>query len=184
VKRLAVVLLGLASLAACSSTGVPACKGGAPPNTGVTGYRLGPSDQLQVTVFRQPDMSGLFTIDGAGYLALPLVGEFQAGGLTTRELEQKIEDRLKKDQFLVNPQVSVQLKTYRSFYVLGEVNKPGSYEFRDGMTLTNGIALAGGYTYRANESGAIIERNHCTFPARVDTLVQPGDIITVPERYF
>jgi protein involved in polysaccharide export with SLBB domain len=178
------MLLGLVWLAACSSSGVPACKGGAPPNAGLTGYRLGPLDQVQVTIFRQPDMSGQFTIDGEGFLALPLVGEFKAGGLTTRELENQIEARLKQDQYLVNPQVGIELKTYRSFYVLGEVNHPGSFEFRDGMTLTNGIALAGGYTYRANETGATIERDGCAFPARVDTLVQPGDIITVPERYF
>jgi protein involved in polysaccharide export with SLBB domain len=184
VKRLALVVLGLAWLAACSSSGVPACKGGTPPSTGLSGYRLGPRDQVQVTVFRQPDMSGLFTIDGEGFLALPLVGEFKAGGLTTRDLEDQIEARLKKDQFLVNPQVSIELKTYRSFYVLGEVNHPGSYEFRDGMTVTNGVALAGGFTYRANQGNASIEREGCAFPARVDTLVQPGDIITVPERYF
>ena len=182
--RLAVVLLGLAWLAACSSDSVPECKGGVPPNAGLSGYRLGPADHVQVTVFRQPDMSGEFALDGEGYLALPLVGEFKAGGLTTRELEDQIEARLKQEQFLVSPQVSIQLLTYRSFYVLGEVNNPGSYEYRDGMTLTNGIALAGGYTYRADQSGARIERDGCAFPGKVDTLVQPGDIITVPERFF
>jgi protein involved in polysaccharide export with SLBB domain len=184
VKRLVLLLLGLAWLGACSSNGVPECKGGVPPNTGLSGYRLGPRDALQVTIFRQTDMSGQFTIDGEGYLALPLVGEFKAGGLTTRELEDQIEARLKQDQFLVNPQVSIQLQSYRSFYVLGEVNSPGAYEFRDGMNLTNGIALAGGYTYRADQNDATIERSGCYFPARVDTLVQPGDVITVNERYF
>jgi polysaccharide export outer membrane protein len=184
VIRLAVVLLSLGWLAACSSNDVPECKGGAPPNTGLSGYRLGPRDQVQVTIFRQPDMSGQFTIDGEGYLALPLVGEFKAGGLNTRELEDQIEARLKQDQFLVSPQVSIQLQTYRSFYVLGEVNSPGSYEFRDGMTLTNAIALAGDYSYRGDQDDVSIEREGCSFPARVDTLVQPGDIIKVPERFF
>ena len=129
-------------------------------------------------------MSGPSTIDGEGFLALPLVGEFKAGGLTTRELEDEIEARLKQDQFLVSPQVGIQLLTYRSFYVLGEVGKPGSYEFRDGISLTNAIALAGGYTYRANQSGPTIERDGCSFQTKVDTLVQPGDIIQVPERFF
>ncbi len=183
-KRLALVLLGVSWLAACSSSNVPACKGGVPPGDGISGYRLGPADSLQVTIFRQTDMSGQFVIDGEGFLALPLVGEFKAGGLTTRELEDQIEERLKKDQFLVSPQVSIQLLTYRAFYVLGEVNKPGSYEYRDGMTLTNAVALAGGYTYRANQTGATIERSGCAFPTQVDTSVQPGDVITVPERYF
>ncbi len=182
--RLAVILSGLIWLAACSSNGVPVCKGDVAPAGGITGYRLGPADNIQVTVFRQPDMSGPFVIDGEGFLALPLIGEFKAGGLTTRELEDQIEARLKQEQFLVSPQVGVQLLTYRAFYVLGEVSKPGSYEFRDGITLTNGVALAGGYTYRADQSGATIERGGCWFPSRVDTLIQPGDIITVPERYF
>jgi protein involved in polysaccharide export with SLBB domain len=184
VKRLALVVLGLMWLAACSSSGVPTCKGGVAPPGGLVGYRLGPGDNLQVTIFRQPDMSGQFAIDGEGFLALPLVGEFKAGGLTTRDLENQIEERLKQAQFLVNPQVGVQLLTYRSFYVLGEVSKPGSYEYRDGISLTNAVALAGGYTYRADQSGATIERDGCAFPTRVDTTVQPGDIITVPERYF
>jgi protein involved in polysaccharide export with SLBB domain len=184
VKRLALIILGLGWLAACSSSGVPACKGGAPPASGLTGYRLGPSDHVQVTIFRQPDMSGEFAIDGEGFLALPLVGEFKAGGLTTRELENEIEARLKQDQFLVSPQVGIQLLTYRSFYVLGEVAKPGSYEYQDGITLTNAVALAGGYTYRADQSGPTIERDGCAFPTQVDTVVQPGDIITVPERFF
>jgi protein involved in polysaccharide export with SLBB domain len=184
VTRLVIALLSVGWLAACSSNSVPECKGGVPPSSGLSGYRLGPADQVQVTVFRQPDMSGQFAIDGEGFLALPLIGEFKAGGLTTRELEDQIEARLKKDQFLVSPQVSIQQLTYRSFYVLGEVSNPGSYEFRDGMTLTNGIALAGGYTYRADQSGPMIEREGCAFPARVDTIVQPGDIINVPERFF
>ncbi len=183
-KRLALILFSLVWLGACSSNGVPTCKGGVAPGGGLSGYRLGPGDSLQVTIFRQPDMSGPFSIDGEGYLALPLVGEFKAGGLTTRDLESQIEARLKEDQFLVNPQVGVQLLTYRSFYVLGEVSKPGSYEYRDGITLTNAVALAGGFTYRADQSGATIERNGCAFPTRVDTSVQPGDIITVPERFF
>ena len=183
-KRLALVFLGVVWLAGCSSSGVPACKGGVPPSEGLAGYRLGPADDVQVTIFRQPDMSGHFVIDGQGFLALPLVGEFKAGGLTTRELEDQIETKLKKDQFLVSPQVSIQLLTYRAFYVLGEVNKPGSYEYRDGITLTNAVALAGGYTYRASQTGATIERAGCAFPTQVDTPVQPGDIITVPERYF
>ena len=99
------MLLSLGWLAACSGNGVPECKGGVPPNTGLSGYRLGPADQVQVTIFRQADMSGQFAIDGEGFLSLPLVGEFKAGGLTTRALEDQIEARLKEDQFLVRLRV-------------------------------------------------------------------------------
>ena len=75
-------------------------------------------DRLQVVVFRHPDLSGQFSLDGEGYVALPLAGEIAAGDLTTRQLEDEIETRLKGGGFLISPQVSVQLVTYRSFYVL------------------------------------------------------------------
>ncbi len=138
-------MLGLTLPAGCSTPGAPSCNG---DESTPGAYRLGPRDQLQVTVFRQPDMSGQFTIDGRGFLHLPLVGEFKAEGLTTSELEDEIETRLKEDHFLVGPQVSLQVQTYRPFYVLGEFANPGSYEYRDGMTVAEALAVAGGNTYR------------------------------------
>lgn len=137
-----------------------------------------------MTVFRQPDLSGTFTLDGEGDLALPLVGDIRASGLTTRQLEDAIEDRLRTEGFLVSPQVGVELLTYRPFYVLGEVSRPGSYEYQSGMTVINAVALAGGYTYRAYTASATIERAGCAFSTRADTSVLPGDIITISERFF
>jgi polysaccharide biosynthesis/export protein len=87
-------------------------------------------------------------VRGPGFGGLPLVGEFKAEGLTTSELEDEIETRLKEDHFLVGPQVSLQVQTYRPFYVLGEFANPGSYEYRDGMTVAEALAVAGGNTYR------------------------------------
>jgi polysaccharide export outer membrane protein len=79
--------------------------------TGSSSYSLGSGDQLQVVVFRHPDLSDRFLLDGEGYLALPLVGEIAASHLTTRQLEVEIESRLKAGGFLVSPQVGVQLVT-------------------------------------------------------------------------
>ena len=183
-KWLGLLMLGLTLQAACSSAGAPSCDGSSPNESTASGYRLGPGDRLQVTIFRQPEMSGEFTLDGAGRLSLPLLGELKAGGLTTRELENEIRQQLEIKGFLVNAQVSIQLLTYRPIYVLGEVDNPGSYEYREGMTVTNAIALAGGYTYRAIRSKVTIERRGCLFEATPETLVQPGDIITVLERFF
>ena len=183
-KWLGLLMLGLTLQAACSSAGAPSCDGSSPNESTLSGYRLGPGDRVQVTVFRQPDMSGEFTLDGNGNLHLPLVGELAAGGLTTRQLEEEIEQRLRTKNLLVDPQVAVQLLTYRPIYVLGEVNRPGSYEYREGMTVINAVALAGGYTYRADTSRVTIDRRGCLFEATPDTLVQPGDIITVLERFF
>ena len=181
---MAVVLMaGL--LAGCASgSGGPACVIGAANADAAPGYRLGAQDRIQMTVYRQPELSGPFALDGEGYVAVPLVGEILAAGLTTRQLENEIELRLKNDGFLVEPQVGVALLTYRPFYVLGEIAKPGSYEYRDGMTVINAVALAGGYSYRADVDDVIIERGDCQMTTMPDTVVQPGDVIKVQERFF
>jgi protein involved in polysaccharide export with SLBB domain len=152
--------------------------------TGSSSYSLGSGDQLQVVVFRHPDLSDRFLLDGEGYLALPLVGEIAASHLTTRRLEDEIESRLKAGGFLVNPQVGVQLVTHRSFYVLGEVGTPGSYEYRNGITVIAAVALAGGYTVHADRSSVTIGRGDCHFATQADTLVNPGDTITIAVRFF
>jgi polysaccharide export outer membrane protein len=178
------IILAAGLLTGCAGAfDAPACTAGVATET-VTGYRLGAQDQIQLTVYRQTELSGQFAIDGEGELALPLVGEFAAAGKTTRELEDEIEQRLQSEGFLVDPQVGVQLLTYRPYYILGEVAKPGSYEYRDGMTVINAIALAGGYSYRADTDGVTIEREGCEMPTMADTTVLPGDIVKVSERYF
>ena len=176
--------LGIGLLTACSTVETPLCDGVLQSGTGPSGYSLGSGDQLQIVVFLQPDLSGEFSLDRLGYVALPLVGEIVAGGLTTRQLEDEIESRLKAGDFLVSPQVGVQLVTHRSFYVLGEVGTPGSYEYRNGLTVITAVALAGGYTPRANRSSVTIARGDCRFATQADTSVSPGDIITISERFF
>jgi protein involved in polysaccharide export with SLBB domain len=184
--RTAAAVLVVASLmAGCAgASGGPPCVAGAASADAATGYRLGPQDRVRMTVYRQPELSGQFALDGEGYMAVPLVGEILADRLTTRQLEDEIELRLKSGGYLVDPQVGVALLTYRPFYVLGEIANPGSYEYRDGMTVINAVALAGGYSYRADAGDIIIERGACQMATMADTVVQPGDIIKVPERYF
>ena len=182
-KALVALLIGLALLTGCAATGVT-CGAEAAPETDVAGYQLGPGDLVRVNVFQQADLSGQFRLDGDGDLALPLAGEISAGRLTTRGLEQAIAARLREGNYLLNPQVSVQVLTYRPFYIVGEIRRPGEYEYRNGMTLMNAAALAGGFTYRARESAATIERGACTMGAGPDTPVLPGDVIRVPERFF
>ena len=74
--------------------------------------------------------------------------------------------------------------TYRPFYILGEVPRPGEYEYVSGMTLVNAVALAGGYTYRADRTGVTISRGHCVREATAATRVLPGEVIRVPARFF
>jgi polysaccharide export outer membrane protein len=180
---LGVACLGVAMVAACA--GAPAtCAPSVAKAADVSGYRLGPGDEVQVTVFGQEDLSGRFKLDGEGGLALPLVGEIAANRLTTREVEQGIADRLRAGNYLVSPQVGIQVMTYRPFYILGEVQKPGQYPYRNGMTVVNAVALAGGYTYRARTSKVTIRRGDCTLVAQPDSVVLPDEIITVPERFI
>jgi polysaccharide export outer membrane protein len=182
----------LALLAACAPSSRSAAPtvgavGAAGGTSGVAGYRLGPGDQVRVTVFRHVDLSGEFLMDGEGYFAMPLVGEILGGGLSARQLENEVEIRLKEGGFLVNPQVGIEVLNYRPFYIIGEVNNPGSYQYVNGMTVINAVALAGGFTYRADQDDVVINRGGSSGPevqALLDTEVWPGDIINVTERFF
>ncbi len=146
-------------------------------------YRLDVGDRLRITVFGHKELSGEFTVSGAGEVVMPLIGGVVGRGLTTAELAQAIVGRLRPD-YLVNPRVSVELLGYRPFYILGEVKKPGNYPYVEGMTVLNAVALAGGFAPHAKRDKVLIERGGKQFRAAVGVRVHPGDIITVRERFF
>jgi protein involved in polysaccharide export with SLBB domain len=185
---------GLAcALAGCSGGGpgpaapVPTPPGGSAAAVTTDTYKLGSGDRVRVTVFRDEALSGEFGLDGAGNFAMPLVGEIQAAGLTTRELEARIRDKLVQGDLLVDPQVSVEVLNYRPFYILGEIRAPGAYPYVNGMTVLNAVALAGGFSYRAKQDDFLLQRGGSNIQgAEVggDTPLLPGDIITVQERFF
>jgi polysaccharide export outer membrane protein len=184
-RRLLTALGLLASLGACASgPALPQCDLSRTAAARLDGYQLGPGDQLQVTVFRHEPLSGEFTLGATGMVAMPLVGAVAADGLTTRELELAIEHQLRQERYLVDPDVSIQVLTYRPFYILGEVAQPGEYEYVSGMTLVNAVALAGGYTYRADRSSVTTSRGHCMREATAATRLLPGAIVRVPARFF
>lgn len=186
ISRFAALLLALALLGGCArGPSLPACEGPTAAATNVAeGYRLASGDRVRVTVFRHPDLSGEFALDGQGTLALPLIGDFPADGTTTRELKDAVEGRFREQGYLVEPRVSIDVLTYRPFYILGEVARPGEYEYKSGMTVANAIALAGGFSYRASESGISIRRGDCAVAGPAHARVLPGDIVDVPERFF
>ncbi|TRW91970.1 polysaccharide biosynthesis/export family protein [Candidatus Methylobacter oryzae] len=150
-------------------------------------YQLGSGDVLKIIVFNQEDLSGEYTINGAGQISLPLIGNVNAKDLTAKQLEQGITDKLKPD-YLLNPRVSVQVLNYRPFYILGEVKEPKSYPYVDGMTYLNAVAIAGGYTYRAKEDHVVVIRMNDPqkreLTLNMDEKVLPGDVIHVKERFF
>jgi polysaccharide export outer membrane protein len=89
--------------------------------------------------------------------------------------------------YMKDPHVSLQVSTYRPFFIVGEVMKPGSYTYVNGMTVINAVALAGGYTYRADKDDIKLKHGGPQGQEqRVDetTTVLPGDVVTVPERFF
>jgi polysaccharide export outer membrane protein len=153
----------------------------------VSGYRLGPRDRVLVTVFNHADLSGEYELDGDGRLSMPLIGVVDAAGLTLPELQQLLISRLKPD-YLVNPRVSIEVRNYRPYYLIGEVQSTGSFPYVAGITYLTAIAMAGGYTYRAKKDVVYVIRGNDPeqeeIKLDVNEKVQPGDIIRVAERLF
>lgn len=157
------------------------------PEADRTAYRLSVGDKVRVTVYGHEDLSGEFDIDPTGSISLPLIGDVLAAGSTANEFEAAIIARLKPD-YLKNPRVSAELLDYRPFYIFGEVKLPGSYPYSNGMTIISAVAVAGGFTYRARKGRIRIVRgtgeDQVEMSADNDTLILPGDVIEVPERFF
>lgn len=180
--------LTMVALAGCSGGGLPSRA--APKSVAVPGedYRLEPGNQVRVTVFNEAALSGDFAVDPTGRLALPLVGNIPASGLTATELADRIGKQMVQFALLRDPQVSVQILTFRPVYVLGEVRQPGEFPYTPGLTILRAIARAGGYAYRAREDLVVLVRQEgneqASYYADQQTPLQPGDIIKVLERLY
>lgn len=155
---------------------------------GAAVYHLGADDEIKIIIFGEDDLSGDYKVSGDGSVSMPLIGEVPVNGLSLAETEDLIEAKL-ADGYLLEPSVSVAVSKYRPFYILGEVREPGSYSYVSNMTALNAIALAGGFTYRANSKSVQIMRGgqaegsaYEEFP--VEAKVMPGDVIMIKERFF
>jgi polysaccharide export outer membrane protein len=152
-------------------------------------YHLGSGDKLRITFFGKhvEDLTGEYEIDGAGLIPLPLVGNLRLGGVTLAEAESIIKNAYQPD-YVLDPRISIQVLNYRPFYIMGQVNRPGSYSYVNGITVLEAVVIAGGFTKRAKESRmTIIRANNLTREkqdAVPETIVLPGDVIEVPQRYF
>jgi|TARA_B100000315_G_scaffold253520_1_gene292444 polysaccharide export outer membrane protein len=149
-------------------------------------YQLGSGDKLKITVFGEKDLSGNFELAGNGEISMPLIGKIGARNETVRGLETKISQSLRK--YLKTPQVTVEVLNYRPFYILGEIKKPGNYAYVAGISVLNAVAMAGGFTYRADKGDIVVKRANKAKgrEERVteSTTVLPGDIITIKQRFF
>jgi polysaccharide biosynthesis/export protein len=169
---------------------LPLGAGSAPPGVPVVTYptyRLDSGDRVRILVFGQDNLSRLYSVDTAGRIAFPLIGNVEARGLSTTQLGSEIEGKLRKS-YIKDPKVSVEVDAYRPFFILGEVTKPGQYPYVNGMTVESAVAIAEGYTERAKQRMVRLTRKFggvmSTVMVPTDYPVQPGDTIYVLERFF
>jgi polysaccharide export outer membrane protein len=150
-------------------------------------YRLGIGDKLKVQVFGEPDLSGAFEVGASGNVSLPLIGDVPANGRAVTEFRDAVASRLSQG-YLKNPRVNVDVTNYRPIYIHGEVRTGGEFPFKNGLKIRDAVALAGGYTYRANQTYVILSRLNGAQGVRVSNIgdieIQPGDNIQIPERFF
>ena len=203
--RRLVALLFIATLAGCaSSAGTHSAPMLDPDLMAVTAYHIGVDDQLQISVWQNPDLSVTVPVRPDGMITVPLIGDVQAGGQTPEAVAATIQAKLKS--FVRDPQVAVILTELRSHEYLsrvrvtGAVRTPISLPYRQGMTILDAVLSAGGTTeFAAADRTELYRRgrdgNTQSYAVQLDKIlkrgelatnypVQPGDVVTVPQRSF
>ena len=193
-RILPLTLLNIAGLLACFF--IAACSGewktypqkaeGYEP---VTASVLRAGDVIEVNVYGEDELLGDYTVSPVGTIIMPLAGAIDVQGLTPVQVGQNIRNALIDGGYLVDPQVIVSTDKTLNYYIMGEVLKSGEYDYRDGLTLLEAVAKAGGFTYRANQTKFDIVRQNMdggetVLYGTIATTVMPGDLIRVRERLF
>lgn len=150
-------------------------------------YKLGPGDTINIAVYNESDLEIKARIDKSGLIGFPFIGGIQVIGLTTKEVAKIVDNGL-RGNYLIEPQVSVLIDSYRPFYINGLVNRPGGYPYQEGLTLDKAIALSGGLASRASKSNWVITRivdgKSVKLNADISTEIKPDDIVTVGQSFF
>jgi len=150
-------------------------------------YVLGNGDEISILVFDETDLTMDAAIGDSGEINYSYLGALKVVGKTPVQLEREITTAL-RDGYLVNPSVNVSIKTYRPFFINGEVRSPGGYAYQPGLTLDKAIALAGGLTDRASSRRMFVVRAASTdqrkLRIRLNTAIGPGDVIEINEGFF
>jgi polysaccharide export outer membrane protein len=159
---------------------------------------LGPGDVFEVKVYDEKELSGIYRVSSSGLIDFPLVGRLKASGLTSSDMSALLKKEL-GSKFLRDPQVSIFIKEYNSkkISVFGEVSKPGTFMFEDGMSVIQAVSMAGGFTKMASKNNTNITRlvdgveKRYTIPVEAiasseakNFFLLPGDIIYVPESIW
>ena len=169
------------------------------PASYATGYPIHAGDKLNIEVYREKQLSGIFTVGNQGDIDYPLLGKVHAEGLSLEKIRKNLTDNLGRD-YLVDPQVQVNLEksVSKSVSVLGQVTKPGNYDFTQDMTIVRLISAAEGFTRVADASHVRLTRIAAGGKRRIfqvnvasimdgrsdDLPLEPGDIVFVPESAF
>jgi polysaccharide biosynthesis/export protein len=177
--------LSLLSGAAHAAANEKACA--APQALSDDEYRLGIGDRIRMLIYNERDLSGEFLVNSAGNIAMPMIGDVKAIGQTTSEVERAARDRF-ADGYLRDPRVSIEMITFRPFFIMGEIKAPAQYPYSSGLTVMNAIATAGGYTPRAERRVVNIRmpgaEDETSCRLTPDLRVVPGETIRVGERIF
>ncbi len=149
-------------------------------------YLLGPGDTIRIWVYGEKEMSMSLKIGKRGDINFPYIGRVQLSGQATDSIEHDIETRLKAG-FIRSPMVTVTMEEFRKFYLLGEVESPNGYEYEPQLTVEQAIAMAGGFTDRADRSDINIRPSgQKELIKKVDMThsVYPGDVVIVEKSFF
>jgi polysaccharide biosynthesis/export protein VpsN len=152
----------------------------------LAGYKLSSGDKVRIAVFGETDLSVTERVSDRGTISYPLLGELDVAGMSPADLERHITGRL-KGPYLVDPKVTVSIEQYREFFVMGQVNRPGSYPYAPGLTVRKAISIAGGFTERASRGKIFIVSEKSAQDERKvgeNDPISPGDTVVVKESFF
>jgi polysaccharide export outer membrane protein len=150
-------------------------------------YRLDAGDKLRVVVYGQEGLTNTYAIDAGGSITMPLIGAVPARGRTPAGLASAISAKL-RNGYIREPSVAVEIEAYRPFFILGEVAAPGQYPYVPNMSVETAVAIAGGFSPRAQRDRVTLTHTDHSASSRfvvpLGSALGPGDTILVGERWF
>ena len=185
----------LAALALLGCAGAPPAPRLPEPRAAST---LGPGDVFEVRVYQEPELSGVYRVGPQGDIVFPLCRRVPVGGLTANAVAERLQGCL-GEGYIRNAQVSVIVKEFNSqkVFVFGEVQKPGTFVYEDGMTVVQAVTVAGGFTKGAAQNSTSVTRlvdgqeqktrvpvQDIALGKAPNFVLKPGDIVYVPESLF
>lgn len=188
IRRWTWVLAMALQLGGCYTDYGPVATDSVPSSPYNVASRLQSGDQLKIIVFGEDALSGIYDVSPAGTITMPLIGSVVAAGRTAPDLARALTRAYVAGKYLTEPKISVSVVSYRPFYIFGEVLTPGRYPYTSGLNVLTAVATAGGFTYRASRTSVLIrhpgEAVWQEYSLAAPILIEPGDLIRVPERYF